>query len=180
MYIYSIFDASLGFIRLIRRRNLFLSYEKNFQNWKWQLLFRQLAAACPGPPGIFNSPKTNKWQLGHFGLIRTSPGRNLIKDSSLAFSQNFDDWSLIDHLRGIQVLFFAFFRVSEGKPRGGREGIVLIMAPTRKLSPKGVPFSGFRYMKRFGLWKGSKGLTGPFYCCEKVETKFFFCDWFIF
>ena len=31
MYIYSIFDASLGFIRLIRRRNLFLSYEKNFK-----------------------------------------------------------------------------------------------------------------------------------------------------
>ena len=73
--------------------------------------------------------------------------------------------------------------------RGG--GGIPMMAYTRRLHPKGVPFSGFRYMKgrgftrwsiwkagreicHLGQWNGPKGRTDEFLWLYKVEKTF--CD----
>lgn len=67
-------------------------------------------------------------------------------------------------------------------PPGGR--------PTGGLHPKGIPFSGFRYMRsrcftgwsicHYRLWKDLKGLTVAFYGYEKCKTTFWFSHWFKF
>ena len=78
------------------------------------------------------------------------------------------------------------------KPRG----LLPIMAYTGMLLPKGVPFSGFRYIEKVGNTvvevyervgksvisvcnKSQKGLTREIYGCDKVEKAVRFCDLFI-
>ena len=49
-----------------------------------------------------------------------------------------------------QIFFSHFVRISERgskRHRPGGGGVLPIMTHTRRLRPKGVPFSGFRYMK---------------------------------
>ena len=58
-------------------------------------------------------------------------------------------------------------------------GVLPIMAHTGTLRPKGVPFSGFRYMKgqgnlSFGSVKGPKGLTDEFYGFIKSRKRSIF------
>ena len=65
--------------------------------------------------------------------------------------------------------------------RGGGD----VMPYTGRLRPKGVSFSGCRYMKgsgnlSIGSVKGPKGLTDEFLWLYKVEKTFYCCDWFLF
>ena len=58
-------------------------------------------------------------------------------------------------------------------------GVLPIMAYTRRLPPKGVSFSGFRFMKgkeicHLGLWKDPKGRADEFYGFITLGNVLFF------
>jgi len=64
-----------------------------------------------------------------------------------------------------------------------------MLAYTRRLRPKGVPFARFRYEKvvvslvsayKKDLLKDLKGLTSPFYGSEKDNKTFWFSELFFF
>ena len=74
-------------------------------------------------------------------------------------------------------------------------GVLPIMAYTGRLHLKGVPCTSLRSMRGQGFHyfevhervgksvilvvESPKGLANAFYCCEKVEEIFWFCDLFI-
>ena len=87
---------------------------------------------------------------------------------------------------GSRLDFLVFSDKDEKRP-----GVLAIMPYTGRLRPKGVPFSGLRYIWKgryfaswsiwkgreichLGLWKSSKGLTDDFYGFIKSRKRFIF------
>ena len=72
------------------------------------------------------------------------------------------------------VVHSVFIVAGDMCPRGGGVGLVPIMAYTRKVRTKGVPFSGFRYKFRYIKGKGNRSfryLKGPLIIIFRIDAR---------
>ena len=120
---------------------------------------------------------------------RLHPKGVLLQASGILKGRDFTGWNI---WKGREICHFGLYK---GPKELTEDGVLTVMAYTRRLHPKGVllqasgilkgrDFTGWNIWKgreicHCGLYKGPKELTDAFWGCERVNKAFWCCDLFI-